>query len=154
MHLLIVIYFRTGNQNQNEEQDLILPSIVSRSAQQSSPSRKISTDSEHKGAKHGKHDKKKSSKLNLNIFNILAKCFAFTLNNFYFFVIEKKKLRKERLLQRRQQTEEDKIFNKKVKEIEKKITQTDICELFPEFRPNKVMNYSLFFSLIRFISTR
>ena len=56
-----------------------------------------------------------------------------------FLCAAKKKRRKERLLQLRQQTEEDKIFDMKVKAIEQKIARTDICELFPEFRLNKVV---------------
>ena len=56
------------------------------------------------------------------------------------FTAEKKKRRKERLLQKQQQTEEDLICERKVKALEEKIAKTDICELFPEFRPNKV-NY-------------
>ena len=53
------------------------------------------------------------------------------------FLTDKKRRRKERL-QKQQQTEEDLIFERKVKDLEEKIAKADICELFPEFRPNKV----------------
>ncbi|CAK8683677.1 unnamed protein product [Clavelina lepadiformis] len=106
----------------SSESDIILPSIVSHSRQShSSPDRKLSSDSEHKHSRRGgqKGDRKKKG---------LTKA-------------EKRKRRKERLLQQQQIAEEDVTFNQKLKALEEKIAKADICELFPEFRPNKVLRF-------------
>nr|XP_018670467.1 transcription initiation factor TFIID subunit 1-like isoform X2 [Ciona intestinalis] len=98
--------------------DFILPSIVTHTTRTSgsSPERK-SSDPEYK-RQSGSFDKKKTG---------LSKQ-------------ERRKRRKEKLHQN-QLSEEDIIFEQKLKALENKVNNTDIQELFPEFRPNQVLRF-------------
>nr|CAB3266786.1 transcription initiation factor TFIID subunit 1-like [Phallusia mammillata] len=101
--------------------DFIMPSIVSHSHRfsGSSPERKQSSDSERLNRSGGRHDKKKLGGTK----------------------IERRKRRKEKLMQQHQQSEEEMIYSQKYKELEEKVNSKDICELFPEFRPNQVLRF-------------